>query len=985
MFEIGSKPNVFGVAPGVDFPKALVDGLVSRMADQPPEALARVQLLVNTRRMQRRLRALFDQHPAMLLPQIGLITDLEPLDPAILVPQAISPLRRRLDLITLVSRLIDQQKDLAPKSSLYDLTDSLAGLIDEMQGEGVSAGTIAALDVTDQSGHWQRALGFIQIAQGYLDQSDTAPDQEARQRMLVTELARKWDINPPEHPVILAGSTGSRGTTMLLMKAVAQLPQGALVLPGFDFDMPTHVWARLGDALLSEDHPQYRFQKLMSEIDVASGDIAPWHTKSAPSPARNALVSLSLRPAPVTDAWLTEGAKLQDIDQATANITMLDAPSPRHEALAIALRLRQAAETGETAALITPDRVLTRQVTAALDQWDLLPDDSAGTPLHLSPPGRFLRHVAQLFARRLDAETLLTLLKHPLTHSGAARGPHVLNTQRLELRIRKRGLPYPDADGLTGLLQGAVSNEKDQADVLKWADWVGTLFTQNLTTKPRPLKDWVSAHTTLAEDISAGPACDDPGELWQKKAGQKALQVMQSLAEQAPFGTDMSAADYGDLVGALLSNEEVRDRDAPHPDIMIWGTLEARVQGADLVILAGLNDGTWPEAPTPDPWLNRALRHQAGLLLPERRIGLSAHDYQQAIGADEVWLTRSIRSDDAETVVSRWLNRLRNLLDGLRDQGGAEALRGMLARGDQWIARVTEFEQVVDVPGAKRPSPMPPRAARPHVLSVTEIKRLIRDPYAVYAKHVLKLARLGPLVQSPDALMRGTVAHTILERFVKDTLKDPALLTTAHMMDIARNVMQSEVPWPAARSLWLARLDKIANWFVAREAQRQSTATPVVFEDQAKGKLVWPDIGVTLNARADRIDQSSDGRVQIYDYKTGKPPTPRQQATFDKQLLIEAAMVEQGAFETLGVAQVALAVFIGLGADPVEVGAPLDTEPPAEVLANLRELIEAYLQPDQGFTSRRMMMEDKIAGDYDQLARFGEWDATDDAAPEDLS
>ncbi len=985
MFDHSPTPRLFGIAPGVDFPKALVNGLITRMADQPPEAMGRVQLIVNTRRMQRRLKALFEARPAMLLPRVRLITALETLDPSLATPPAIPALRRRLELTALVSRLIDKAPDLAPKSSLYALTDSLAALIDEMQGEGVSTEAITGLDVTDQSGHWQRALKFIQIAQGYLDHSDTAPDQEARQRRIVMALAERWAEHPPPDPIVVAGSTGSRGTTLLLMQAVAALPQGALVLPGFDFDMPGAVWSQLGNALLSEDHPQYRFQKILGTLGLSQGDVTPWDDTPAPSPARNALVSLSLRPAPVTDAWLTEGARLTQLAEATADVTLLEAPSPREEALAIAMRLRHAAEHGETAALITPDRVLTRQVTAALDQWDILPDDSAGTPLHLSPPGRFLRHVARLFAQRLDAEALLTLLKHPLTHSGIARGPHVLNTQRLELKIRKRGLPYPDGEGLVRLLANTVKTGPDQARLMDWATWVSDTFTGLEQAGAHPLAHWVNTHLALAERIAGGRGAADAGELWQKKAGQKAQEVMQSLAAQAGFGAAMTASEYGDLVGALLADGEVRDRDAPHPDIMIWGTLEARVQGADLVILAGLNEGTWPEAPSPDPWLNRALRHQAGLLLPERRIGLSAHDYQQAIGAREVWLTRAIRSDDAETVVSRWLNRLCNLLEGLPEQGGTEALEAMRARGESWLARVRAFEAVTPVPAARRPAPRPPHAARPRTLSVTEIKRLIRDPYAIYARHILKLVELGPLVQSPDALMRGTLAHDILERFLRETQRDPEMLTSEHLIALARETMAEHVPWPAARAMWLARIERIARWFVDRERQRQSHATPVAFENQAKGQLTWPDIGFTLNARADRIDRTADGDFLLYDYKTGRPPTPKQQATFDKQLLIEAAMIEQGAFGEIGVGPVALALFIGLGVEPTEVAAPLDTEPPREVLANLRRLIEAYLDPEQGFTSRRMMQQDANAGDYDQLARFGEWDVTDDPLPEDLS
>ncbi|HBB82406.1 MAG TPA: hypothetical protein DC031_03815, partial [Sulfitobacter sp.] len=78
-----------------------------------------------------------------------------------------------------------------------------------------------------------------------------------------------WQDAPPQHPVILAGSTGSRGTTALLMEAVARLPQGAIILPGFDFEMPTAVWNELDQALLAEDHPQYRFRKLMNMLGVS--------------------------------------------------------------------------------------------------------------------------------------------------------------------------------------------------------------------------------------------------------------------------------------------------------------------------------------------------------------------------------------------------------------------------------------------------------------------------------------------------------------------------------------------------------------------------------------------------------------------------------------------------------------------------------------------------------------------------------------------
>ncbi|MCE8513086.1 double-strand break repair protein AddB [Ruegeria pomeroyi] len=975
MFDPCTHPRVFALPPGVDFPRALVQGLHQRVAGQPPHVLAGVQLVVNTHRMERRIRALFDAGPAALLPRVSLVTDLTALGAVTHLPPAVPPLRRRLELVQLITRLLDQQPDLAARASIFDLSDSLAALIDEMQGEGVTPAAIRALDVSDQSGHWARAQQFIAIAERYLRSGDDELDVQARQRRVVEALIAEWAQHPPEHPVILAGSTGSRGTTMLLMEAVARLPQGAVVLPGFDFDQPGRVWDGLEDALTAEDHPQFRFARLMARLGLTPDQIAPWSDDVAPCPSRNRLVSLALRPAPVTDAWMSEGPQLKGIDTATRDITLIEAASPRDEALAIALRLRQAAEDGQSAALITPDRMLTRQVSAALDRWNILPDDSAGLPLHLSPPGRFLRHVAGLFSSRLDGEALLTLLKHPLCHTGKGRNEHLLHTRDLELDLRRNGPPFPGAEDLTGF-----ATRREVSD--GWTNWVARCFCDQHVTGALPLSDWVDRLRQLAEALSAG-AEGGSGNLWEQKAGQEALAVVTALADEAPHGGEMDARDFADLLGGLLSTGEVRDRDAPYPGIMIWGTLEARVMGADLLILGGLNEGSWPESPAPDPWLNRRMRHDAGLLLPERRIGLSAHDFQQAIGAPEVWLTRAKRSDDAETVPSRWLNRLTNLLQGLPDQGGAVALSEMRARGRRWLSMAEALEEAPRSAPAPRPSPRPPLAARPRQLSVTEIKKLIRDPYAIYARHVLRLKPLDPLVQAPDALLRGIVIHEVLESFVRDSVLDMALLNRDTFLKRAATMLEELVAWPTARALWLARLDRVADAFLLSEEARRADAGPIAFEAQMHKQLDGLDF--TLTGRADRIDRSERGSLCLYDYKTGAPPSEKQQAKFDRQLLIEAALAEEGGFEGIDPAPVARAVFIGMGGSYKEVPAPLDAEPPVKVWAELHQLIGAYFEPDQGFTSRRMLHKDSDAGDYDHLARFGEWDRSATPEPEDLT
>ncbi|MEO1606593.1 MAG: double-strand break repair protein AddB [Pseudomonadota bacterium] len=968
------EPRLFGLPPGVDFARAVIDGIERRLSGEAPEAWARVTLIVNTRRMARRLTALFDDGPARLLPKILTFADLDTLAPDFLLPQSHSFLRRRLELRQLVEKLLDQLDNPTPRSSLFDLADSLASLIDEMQSEGIDADAINQIDVGSISGHWTNTKAFVDIANRYIEETQTAPDPEGRQRKLIEHLARRWKEKPSLNPVIVAGSTGSRAPTLMLMKAVSSLPNGAVILPGFDFHLSKAVWSELKDPLTACDHSQFRFQKVGDALGVDPTVIRTWLDRKPVSPERNRLVSLSLRPAPVTDAWRREGPELTDHDAATADITLLCADRPRTEALAIAMRLRQAAEEGQSAALITPDRNLTRQVAAALDRWGVIPDDSAGLPLHLSPPGRFLRQIAGLFAHRLDAQALLSLLKHPLTHSGSDRNVHQLHTQRLELRMRRDGLPYPTAGKIIEAAEKIT--HKDVENMVDWANWVTASICGRHCDQQLPLEDWVNLHLATANELASGHRAEQSG-LWSRNDGEKAAAVMTALADDAKHGARLSGVEYYDLINALLSREVVRDAETPYPGIMIWGTLEARVQGADLVILGGLNEGTWPEAPNPDPWLNRHMRQQAGLPLPEARIGLAAHDYQQAVAAPEVWLTRSIRSDEAETVPSRWINRLQNLMSGLEDQGGRAAWEAMAGRGDVWLAKVRQLEQSNPIERATRPAPCPPVATRPRKLAVTEIKTLIRNPYAIYARHSLRLRALNPLVPSPSALERGTVNHLFLERFLRSILKDAGNLERDHFLHLAHETLDETVPWPTARAVWLARLDRIADWFVEGEKDRQQQARPVAMENEAKGALTLPKSSIEIECRADRIDLDEAGQAIIYDYKSGSPPTGPEQRHFDKQLLVEAAILENGGIVDLGVRPVRDAVFIGLGGQGKLSAAPLADEPPAEVIAKLDALLCRYLEPDQGFAARRAMRSDQDESDFDQLSRYGEWSASD--------
>ena len=981
MFET-SVPHVFHLPPGVDFARALVKGLKNRLMGSPPETMARVTLYLNTARMRRRVTEAFIEGGPSLLPRMRLLTDIAEGIPYLGLPAPISPLRRRLELTQLIAGLLDRQPDLAPKSALYDLADSLAGLMNEMQGEGVSPERIASLDVSEHSAHWARTREFLRIVTPYFSGTES-PDAEARQRLAVDRLAALWDISPPQDPVIVAGSTGSRGTTAALMAAVAALPQGAIILPGFDVHMPETVWRGLNDAMTGEDHPQFRMRRLMERLSITSSDIRPWADDRPPSEDRNRLISLSLRPAPVTDQWLTEGKTLPDLRKATEELTLIEVPTSRIEAVCIALVLREAAEKGISAALITPDRMLTRRVTAALDRWGILPDDSAGRPLALSAPGRFLRHVAGIMGSRLTSDTLLTLLKHPLAFTGGDRGQHLLYTRDLELKLRRDGPAFPTGEDL---VRWATSKKRPNDDLSTWAEALARIVDASANAAEGTLSSLVACHLQLTESFARGTGHGGAGAIWDKAAGEAARALMERLQREADAGGVMTPTAYRDLFDAVISKEEVRESVMSHPGILILGPREAREHEAELVFLGGLNDGAWPRQPEPDPWLNRRMRKEAGLLLPERQVGLSAHDFQIAVSAPRVILTRAARDADAETVASRWLNRLTNLMEGLPEQNGKVALAHMRQRGMIWLQRAVALErpteaQMTDprLKPARRPSPQPPVKQRPKELSLTRVSLLIRDPYAIYCRYVLRLKRLDPLRHEPDAALRGQILHKILERFVKERPSDETLTAAkTRLLLTAQEVLNKAVPWPAARALWLARLERAADFFLMVEGREGGT--PIILE--RAGAVQVEPFDFRLTGTPDRIDRLPDGRLHILDYKTGSPPTQAMQKAFDKQLLLAAAMAERDGFPGIEGAQVARITYVGLGSNPKIEDTEIDPVVTEEVWEGLKALIAHYAVEDTGYTARRAVMKERFEADYDHLSRFGEWDTTDLAVAE---
>jgi inactivated superfamily I helicase/RecB family exonuclease len=1069
----GAAPRLFHVPPGADFAAELAAGLRARLAGRPPETMARVDIVVSTRRGRRALEAAFEgDAPAAFLPRIRPLA-LIGADPAEApdLPPSVCPARRLLTLSRLVEAYLSGAEGRAPGAAAPALAASLARLLDEFDREGADLDALDAAAPPEHARHWDRSLAFLRILREAwpairAETEGGAVEPEARRRLAVEAQAAAWAAAPPDRPVIAAGSTGSVGTTARLLDAVARLPQGAVVLPGFDPDLAADIWDDIGP-----EHPWRGFRRLADRLGLGARDIPPWRPEAgAVRRERRRLIAEALRPAPATDGWMAARASLAaEAEAATEGLTLVEAPDPRREAAAVALAMRGAVEDGARAALVTPDRTLARRVAAALRRWGIEADDSGGRPLALTPPGVFLRLCAEAACGALQPAPLLGLLKHPLLAAGPGRAGWLAAVRRFELSTLRRtpgmsdlsavraalraaaeraardrtggaragtGRDAPDADGetaataadgeATGNGAPAVRAREDRsrgdatpadrasadrapgdraqgdatpedgppadadapgAALSGWAATVDAALAR-LAEAGRAgptLADLAAAHIAAAEALS-GPA------LWETEAGEAARAAADRFLAAAPAYGPCPPGAYPALFAAALAGAEVREPAfRPDPRAMIWGPLEARMQGADLLILGGLAEGAWPAPPEPDAWLGREMRERVGLPPLEIRLGLAAHDFLQAACAPRAILTRAKRSGEAPATPSRWLARLSTLLDGV----APEALAGMRARGRDLLDLAAALEradaEAAFAPRATRPRPAPPAAARPTEIWATEVQTLVRDPYALYARRVLGLRALDPVGRGLDARDRGVALHLALARFARATADWPADRDPA---DWAAALAEAgEAAWrdggaPASlRRLWRARLARLAPAFLGEEIARRALGAPLV-EIDGERRLSHPPL--TLRARADRVDRRAGGAVAVYDYKSGAVPSPAQIAAFDKQLPLEAAIALGGAWDGPEGALTATAVeelaHVALGGRDAGLAAPLEGDPAtlaAEAWAGLGRLAGAYADPRRGYLSRARPKRLRDEEPYDHLARYGEWEDGDDpgAAP----
>lgn len=911
----------------------------------------------------------------------------------------------------------------SPADAIW-LARNLAELIDSIETEDRDWADLANLDAQDHALWWQLTAEFLQIASAFwparLEELGKSSPARHRNAILRAEANRLATIQHAG-PIIVAGSTGSVPATAELIAAVASLPQGVIVLPGLDLSMPKEDWRLVAPDIVAGEradpttrsHPQYGLSLLLKRLHTTRDEVVAVADATDTLRLRAEILSRALAPAKATSGWGDWQKQLApgSISRAFADVALIEAANEREEATAIAIALRLALEKpvrdgGESqAALITPDRNLARRVTAELARFGITADDSAGTPLSATPQGSLLQLLLEATLRPGDPVAIVSLLKHPLARFGLDAHALQAGVNALEILALRGGVADVDIETLEHLLDHQLAEQAGNRHQPQWrkslpadAEDIARELARRVAKACEPLCSALArqqpSEAAAAADLPTlsgwaertgraleAVAADERGDLaslWSGEAGD----TLASLLGEAIDTEGQMEADglqWIDIMAAFSAGQAVKPRALSHPRLFIFGTLEARLQSVDTLILGGLNEGSWPGQTANNPFISRMMKTEIGLEPPERRIGQLAHDFEMANGTRELIYSRALRQGSTPTVASRWLQRLMAL-------GGWSLVAEMKERGDQyrhWAAMIDEGE---NQSAASRPAPKPPAALQPKSYSFSEVGRLRRDPYAIYARRVLRLDPIDPFNREPGPAERGTLYHKIIDRFIREGHLAGTPDASRAMDRILSELFDAEQLPTHIDSVWRPRFREVARAFLDWEAKRRPEIRGTVTEVPAGVDI--EAIGVRLTGVADRIDLKAGDAADIIDYKTGYNPSPAQaRALLDPQLALEAYGLSAGAFRNVRTLIPENLLYVRLRpgerfkVDQVnnELSGRGDKTKSARDLAEesidqLVKFVSLLQSGEKGFSSRLIPAQQfEYGGDYDHLARVAEW------------
>ncbi|MCA3555957.1 double-strand break repair protein AddB [Aestuariivirga sp.] len=996
----GDIPRLLTIAPDKPFLEVLAEAVLNGFPCTDGKApgaldLARWTILLPTRRAVRELEEIFLRlagGSGLLLPRIRPLGDIDEdlLHPEHGVEELGTPVSAPGQLLLLID-LIDEWAAAHPATRLAQeiaaaphqaggLAQSLAELLDALETEDVDAARIAGLYGLESARHREAILEFLSIAREKYPQrlaAERAIGPQARRSAILKREARRLEFTRTLRPFIAAGSTGSIPATCTLLKAIAGLPNGAVVLPGLDRFMDEASWTAVGPT-----HPQHAMKQLLQRLNATR----PMVRELGAEPGSRAwLAGELMRPAEASHLWhgalRGQGAR---VAEAMQGVELVEARSVPEQAVAAALILRECLETpGRTGCLVTPDRQLARRVKAELGRWNIAIDDSGGEPLIRFGGASLLNLLLEALLENFAAEPLAALLRHGLATFGLPPDEARRLVSLIDLALLRTGTGAPDIGKLSHALRIATMKDNRQslplaARQVTDAEWERAIAqASRISEVLAPLA--LNPPHTLAEHLDRlTGACEAmAGEaFWAGEAGDVLADAFALLRQEERFLRRCDLRRAAAILRHWLQGLPVRSRQHNPTPLSILGLLEARLIRADVMVLAGLNEGVWPGPADCGPWLNRPMRDVLAMRQPEAQIGQTAHDFVQAFGNRQVRLLWSRRIGDAPGTPSRWLHRLLMILETAR----------LKPPPGPWPLHARQLSEPAAVTPVFMPKPRPAVALRPTTLSVTRIETLIRDPYAIYARAILGLEPLKPISSVPDTARRGIIVHAaigdFLNRFPKRLPADAAAELEADGLRHFRQIAD----YPGLVSFWWPRFRHVAAWIAAQEPAWRDGVERVVAE--CNGSVTFPVAGedFTLTCRVDRIDLMADGTARIVDFKTGDVPSAKEVETgFAPQLTLQAAILARGGFTGLNPRQAVQLRYVKLsgGNPPGETkDLPKLKHPVMEVaerhFADLRRLLAKYATAGQPYVPRYSLRKDEDPSDYDHLSRYQEWTLSGD-------
>lgn len=981
-------PHLYTIPSAHNFLKDLASGLLSYGLEHDIP-LPSMRVMLPTRRAVRGLRdAFISQHgnKPILLPRIHPLGDVDPeeLDFTLSnfgldvsnIPPAISGFERQFILAKLISA---KDVKIGYAQSLI-LAKNLATLLDQSHTENLNlSGLKGVVPQSDFAEHWQNILKFLDII------SEIWPkilfergqiDPAHRRALLMKELGKIWDDQPPQTPIIAAGSTGSIPTTANLLNIVAHLPLGIVVLPGLDLELDKKSWQHLDDT-----HPQRTMRNLLDSFQLDRDAVKVWPASivtASKDPLkyteRRQLIRAMMLPA---ETFGNQSINQKTTAQQLNTIQICEAVNSREEAQIIATKIRLELENpNQTICLITPDRQLAARVTTALKRWKIEADDSAGICLSETCSGQFFLNAISLLTEDFSALALLQLIKHPLS---TFKDLKIDNFEKLVLRGSA-----PDK-GWKGISRRSHEYFDTHEDIKDLVTTLGAYFDPiiEFTQGAHPPLQMLQKILEQCENMGGGPQ-----DFWAAEESDALSSFFSKLLIECQNLAPMDIYELADIVRVMLNQEVHRNIQPRNQRIVILGQMESRLIQHDVMILSGLNEGTWPAEPSHDPWMSRQMRRNFGLSPAARTIGLAAHDFTEAMAAPKVILTRSIKSDGTETVPSRWLQRLSTLIKSSaisQDWTDNTIIR--------WTRELDRAKSAYFKP--LPPAPCPPVSTRPQQLSVTAIEKWIKNPYHIYAQKILRLKRVKSLDEDEIFSERGTFIHAVLEKFITQTFDHFPVRSEAISMfkEIAKlHLLALETISPNWH-YWWPKIDRLANWVVETEEHWRGVARPHYLEKT--GSLLIhqnldsaPARSFTLTAKADRIDRFRAHGYAILDYKTGGIPTLKSITNGQcPQLALEALILKKNGYDMADSSSKPEAHKVVTDLIYWRVAAEGDTVSLAEKFGpdnidelitqaelGLKELVALYessLTPYIALPLQGRIYEDDRA--YAHLARMGEW------------